>query len=542
MRQVRVGVYARMSTDKQREESIDDQLRECRAYVKRQAGWVLSEEFSDAAISGAATLNRPGFQRLRTAALEGQLDVVLAESLDRFSRDQEDTAALYKRLSFVGVRIVTLAEGEINHLTVGFKGTTNAVFLKDLADKTRRGLRGLAASGKHAGGSSFGFRVGPDGKLAVHQPEAQLVQRIFEAYAQGQSSRSIAHALNRDRIPGPRRGPWGPSTIHGNPVRQSGVLNNPLYRGEVIWNRLRYAKHPDTGKRVSRLNPESAWTVTAQPHLRIVSEELWQAVKARQAATRAATARKEHGRFTGYVARAQHLFSGLLRCAVCGGVFSTSSGRLRCYNHHERGKDVCSNGLTISRQEVEARVLDVLQDKLLTPELFATFCEEYTRELNALRSQARADVIAAERALDQIEHRRKKLIAMVLDDGISASEVKDEMNGFAAKREALHQQIALRRDLKPLLHPNMGALYKQWVLDTRRALSDKDASRDAAAALRKIVDKVVLTPENGKLGIIVHGELARLLAVTVPAGEAEDFEKRVSVVAGGGFEPPTFGL
>ena len=105
------------------------------------------EEFTDHAISGA-TLLRSGFQALMRDALSERFDVVLAEALDRFSRDQEDTAGLFKRLTFAGVNIVTLAEGDITHLHVGLKGTMNALFLKDLADKTRRGLRGRVGAGK----------------------------------------------------------------------------------------------------------------------------------------------------------------------------------------------------------------------------------------------------------------------------------------------------------------------------------------------------------------------------------------------------------
>ena len=92
-------------------------------------------------------------------ALNRRFDVVLAESLDRFSRDQEDTAGLFKRLTFAGVNIVTLAEGDITHLHIGFKGTMNALFLKDLAEKTHRGLRGRIEDGKSAGGLCYGYRV-----------------------------------------------------------------------------------------------------------------------------------------------------------------------------------------------------------------------------------------------------------------------------------------------------------------------------------------------------------------------------------------------
>jgi site-specific DNA recombinase len=91
--------------------------------------WTVVQEFTDHAISGA-TLLRSGFQALMLDALNRRFDVVLAESVDRFSRDQEDTAGLFKRLSFAGVNVVTLAEGDITHLHIGFNGTMNALFLR----------------------------------------------------------------------------------------------------------------------------------------------------------------------------------------------------------------------------------------------------------------------------------------------------------------------------------------------------------------------------------------------------------------------------
>jgi DNA invertase Pin-like site-specific DNA recombinase len=154
---LKVAIYARYSSDNQRDASIADQLGVCREFATRQ-GWTIVEEFTDHALSGA-TLVRAGFQALMRGALNGRFNVVLAEALDRFSRDQEDTAGLFKRLTFAGVNIVTLAEGDITHLHVGLKGTMNALFLKDLADKTRRGLRGRVELGKSGGGLCYGYRV-----------------------------------------------------------------------------------------------------------------------------------------------------------------------------------------------------------------------------------------------------------------------------------------------------------------------------------------------------------------------------------------------
>lgn len=282
-------VYARYSSENQRDASIEDQLRLCRLHAERQ-GWTVVSSYSDRAISGASLL-RPGIQKLIADAAKQTFEVIITESLDRLSRDQEDIAGLYKRMRFVGVQIVTLSEGEVSELHIGLKGTMGALYLKDLADKTRRGLRGRVENGKSGGGNSYGYdvvrSVGADGQPVtgermINEREADIVRRIFRDYVAGQSSRTIAWALNKDSVSGPFGREWGPSTIHGNAKRGTGILNNELYIGRLVWNRLRYIKDPDTGRRVSRLNPESEWIIQEVPELRIIDQELWEAVKKRQ--------------------------------------------------------------------------------------------------------------------------------------------------------------------------------------------------------------------------------------------------------------------
>ena len=147
----RVALYARYSSDNQRDASIEDQFRICREQAKREQ-WKIVGTYKDAGISGASMILRPGIQMLLQDGQAGQFDMVLAEALDRISRDQADVATLFKHLKFAGVPIVTLAEGEISELHVGIKGTMNALFLKDLAAKTHRGIRGRVEEGKSGGG------------------------------------------------------------------------------------------------------------------------------------------------------------------------------------------------------------------------------------------------------------------------------------------------------------------------------------------------------------------------------------------------------
>jgi site-specific DNA recombinase len=130
------AIYARYSSDLQREASIEDQNRICRERAARE-GWSVYKYYSDHGISGASLI-RPGIQKLLQDALEGRFEIIVTESLDRLSRDQEDIAHIFKRINFAGGRIVTVSEGEINELHIGLKGTMGALYLKDLADKTRR--------------------------------------------------------------------------------------------------------------------------------------------------------------------------------------------------------------------------------------------------------------------------------------------------------------------------------------------------------------------------------------------------------------------
>src|SRR5216684_684712 len=416
---MKVAIYARYSSDNQRDASIADQFRVCHEFAQRQ-GWQIAREYSDHAVSGA-TLLRSGFQAFMAAALRKEFDIVLAEALDRFSRDQEDTAGLFKRLTFAGVNIVTLAEGDITHLHIGLKGTMNALFLKELADKTRRGMRGRVELGKAGGGLCYGYRVVRQlqngvmatGEREINPEEAAVIRRIFENYVAGVSSKQIAKTLNSEGVRGPQGSLWNPSTIHGNPKRGIGMLNNELYIGRLVWDRQRFVKDPDTGKRLARLNPSSEWITKDVPELRIVSDELWQAAKARQASVQRKWSAKEPRRFNQF-RRAKYLFSGLTKCGECGAGFIVySREHLGCFG--ARGRGTCTNKLTIPRQEVEERVLGALQDKLMRKDFFDEFCRKFAKEMNRLWMEQRAGLTAAQRELARIEARRKKLVESIIE-------------------------------------------------------------------------------------------------------------------------------
>ncbi|WP_241693567.1 recombinase family protein [Caulobacter sp. SSI4214] len=521
----RVALYARYSDDKQSAASIEDQFRVCQIYADRQ-GWTVVARYSDAAISGSTVILRPGVKALLHEAMAGKFDVVLAEALDRLSRDQEDIAALFKRLRFAGVPIVTLSEGEISELHVGLKGTMNALFLKELSAKTHRGLRGRVEAGKASGNKCYGYGVvrafDAAGKVTTGEREiipeqAEVVRGIFRDYAAGKSPRQIALALNEAGVPAPRGRNWSSQTIRGKCNGVHGILNNPLYVGRMVWNRARDLRDPDTGGVKRRANPESEWVHADVPHLRIVDDALWEAAKARQEEFSRVyeQALTEGKRLLGAASAARRpisLLSGLVACGVCGAAISRrGNGRMACIGHAS-GKG-CSNSTTVVADRLEARVLMGLRDRLLTPQIAAEAMRSFIEETNRLNHQRRANEAVDRQRLEKARKAYKGLMTMIEQGEYTPGMVgrlRELENEVAAIEAALAEAP---RDV-PDIHPNIAELYRRKVERLTEALADPDNRTEAATALRGLIEKVVVTPtgRRGEHDVRLLGDLETILA------------------------------
>ncbi|WP_212376073.1 recombinase family protein [Acetobacter persici] len=554
---MRVALYARYSSDNQRDASIEDQFRICRAHAEKN-GWQIVASYSDRAISGT-TLLRPGIQDLMAQARAGQFDIVLAEGLDRLSRDQEDVAGFYKRMKFADVQIETLSEGRITALHIGLTGTMNAEFIDKLSKNTHRGLYGRIKDGKSGGGLCYGYDVlklrdaeGERiyGERAINNEQAQIVRRIFQEYADGKSPKAIALTLNAEGLRGPLSGAWGPSTLNGNRERGTGILNNELYIGRLVWNRLRYLKDPVTKKRVSRLNPESKWVIENVPELRIIEQDLWEAVKARQSKT--TWSQKSRGTGThplNALQRPTYLLTGLSKCGCCGGGFSMiSKNHLGCST--ARNKGTCENRLTIRRDVLEKSVLNGLRTQMMDPALFKEFCDEFTREVNRLRMEKGADLATLKSELPKIERELDKAVQAILD-GFASSALKTRMEQLEARKAEIEVRLAEAPSPPPLLHPNMAELYRQKIGLLHDSLQNEATGTQAKEAIRSLIARIKLIPENGELAIFLEGDLAAMLVFATnkknaehhpDAGVLNKFLVQDSLVAGAGFEPAAFRL
>ena len=474
---MRAAIYARFSTDLQSAASIDDQVRVCRERIERE-GWTYLHAYCDRAMSGTSQL-RPGYQKLLEDARHRLFDVVVAEALDRLSRDQEHVAHLYKQLTFLGIKLVTLSEGPISELHVGLSGTMGALYVKQLAEKTHRGLRGRVEAGRSGGGNSYGYKVvrkaRADGEVevgirAINPLEAEVVRRIYRAYALGEAPRSIAKALNREGVPGPSGGTWGPSTINGNASRGTGILNNDLYVGKLVWNRLKYLKNPNTGKRQSRLNPPEAWITKDVLELRIVPQELWDAVKARQAQMARATRPDRKKADFWKHQRPRYLLSGLMKCGACGASYTKyGANRFACAGARDRA--TCSNHLTVRGDHVEHAILHGLKARLMEPSLFEEFAREFMAEVNKQRSAASAAKAGMKSDIERIDRQIKRLVDAILE-GADAKPINAKLKELEAEKARQENALNAAPEDKPLLHPNLAAIYRTRVENLEAALRD----------------------------------------------------------------------
>jgi site-specific DNA recombinase len=544
---MRAVAYARYSTENQRDASIEDQVRTCRAEVDRQ-GWQFLRSYCDRAISGASTL-RAGYQKLLEDARARSFEVVIAEALDRLSRDQADIANLYKHLSFLGVRLVTVAEGEISELHVGLKGTMNALFLKDLAQKTRRGLEGRVRQGRSGGGISYGYDLVPGdvGMRRINPGEAEVIQRIFREYAGGKSPRAIARQLNKERVSGPHGREWRDTTIRGHIIRGTGILSNQLYIGRLLWNRLRYLKDPISGRRRSRLNSENEWVTEAVPDLRIVDDQLWNAVKQRQGDIRQSE-RVQRARETRFWEnrRARHLLTGLAHCGFCGGTLA-SIGRDYLACSAARGKGSCNSRQSVRRHILEDLVLGSLRDRLMAPELVKEFTTAFHEELNRERRQGDASRSIKQQELAKIARRLGGLIDAIAE-GLRAPDLQTRLDELQARKVELEAELVAPPDAPIRLHPKIGEVYGRKIANLRAAL-DVPADRDEAIEiLRSIIQRIDVRPVEGRYEVEIIGEIARMIEIgrgypdTKGAARDEGAARSVKVVAGIGFEPMTFRL
>lgn len=514
---MRTAAYARYSSDNQRDASLEDQLRNCRAYCARM-GWPAPVAYSDAAVSGSR-MDREGYQHLLADA--HRFDVLLVDDLSRFGRDSAELTMTIRRLKFAGVRLIGVSDGvdterKSHKADVGLRGLMSEMYLDDLADKVHRGLTGRALSGASAGGLPYGYRITTVGQRAIDDEQAAVVRRIFADYIAGVSPRDIVSHLNAERVPSSRGGKWYVSAVYPDRKRGIGILANPIYAGRQIWNRSHFVKHPDTGRRLRKERPPSEWVITEHPELAIVTTEVWEAAQGR---ARAKSHRnpESHAKGGGPGRPMRRLLSGILRCGECGGpMVSIDRYRYGCSVWKDRGESACPGTARVPRESAERALIAGVQRELLTETAFQRFSAAVTAELK----RAAPDADGAKRRLADATKAHENIMAAIRA-GILTPSTRAELMKVEGDVEAAKAELASVKAFQPAqILPRARETWRRLVISLAE-VTDTVESRDA---LRELIgESVVVTKRNGA----IYGEIAPC---------------QIDLVAGVGFEPTTFGL
>lgn len=220
-------IYARYSSDRQTEQSIEGQLRECYAFAKANDIAVI-DTYIDRAISGK-TDNRPAFQKMIEDSAKRQFQAVIVYRLDRFTRNRYDSAIYKARLKKNGVKVLSAMEN--------LNGSPESIIMEsllegmaeyysvELSQKITRGMRENALKGKALGGQRvLGYKVNSDCYFEIDETTAPVVVDIFKLYSSGKTVKEICDILNARGVKTARGGAFNKNSLHT-------ILTNKKYIG-----------------------------------------------------------------------------------------------------------------------------------------------------------------------------------------------------------------------------------------------------------------------------------------------------------------------
>jgi site-specific DNA recombinase len=548
---VKAALYARFSTEKQSESSIEDQFRVCERIAERH-GFTTVARFSDAAISGG-TVERPGYRALLQAARRREFGAIVAEDTSRLWRLLAEQAPRLAELSDLGIHVVTHdidTRQESAAVLSAVMGSMAEQYRKEIGRRTRRGLEGRAREGKSAGGRAYGYippALSGTGRIEVDEAQAEVVRQVFTWYAEGWSPRAIAVELNRRSVASPgstwkrterRTSGWMPSVIAGNPIRAAGILNNDIYRGRVVWNRVRWVRSAaDSSKRRCVPNPPTEWVTRQDESLRIVPEQLWNRVKARQERRGAtigakvkAGVRRDRAERRGR--EPKFPFSGLLKCGNCGASFvMAGKDHYCCSSRAYGGPAACDNDAYLRRSQIEPGLVAGIKRELL----HSAALDELQRRVRARLK--RNGTHQPDRA--QIPKLEREIEALVEAIGSGALRSSPALAKRLQEAEAKLERVKAEPPSPEQLLPQLAARCRSAVENLEVTLAKEPMRARMELAEHVGTIRVRTTPEEIVLEAPKGGYVETML---LAATGTYNNTRQIKMVAGAGFEPATFGL
>ena len=411
----RVAAYCRFSSEMQREESIEAQLRAIEKYATDN-GYILVATYIDRARS-AKSDDRPEFQRMMADVEKDLFDAVVVHKLDRFSRNRYVSAIYKHKLKLYDIRLLSVTE----HLD----GSPESIILEgliegmaeyysaNLAREVEKGRRENALKGMHVGGTPpLGYDVNPDTHLLViNQREAEAVRIIFDMYDRGEGYAAITGRLNALGYLTKRGNPFGRNSLYE-------ILHNEKYTGVYTYNK---SSEKNAAGKFNRHSYKSEEEIIRLPGgaPQIIPPELFASVQKKM------LERKHHAEK--YHAKQEYLLSGKIKCGLCGSSYAGNSRKARpdhpiyvSYRCTRKNRTVTCNNPEVRREKLEETIMTILSERIFDERLFPSLMDAYSEYISGEQSesQERSTILSAR--LNELNQGISNIVGIMVNTGSPA--------------------------------------------------------------------------------------------------------------------------
>lgn len=492
----RVAAYVRVSTDDDEQlESFQSQKKYYQEKISENRDWVMVGIYADEAITGTKVDKREQFQRMIQDCLDGKIDVIMTKSVSRFSRNTVDILQYVRLLKERGIAVIFEKENintmtEQGEMMLTLMGTLAQNEVESTSKNVKMGIK--MKRGELMGfNGCLGYDYHPEDKtITVNEAEAETVRLIFELYLQGYGTYTIARRLTElGRVNKKGQVKWTDSGVRG-------IIKNEKYKGDLLLQKT-ITTDPISKRRIENFGEEEQYYVRDH-HEPIVSREVWEQAKEIRLSRNRQSNKMADGKREKYTKK--YAFSSMCECGFCGTKLTRrtlhSSSKYEtpvwyCRNAANKGKHNCPNSKSMHESILENAFLeaykllagnfdDVINSVIDTIESVSTNNEDIGR----LKKE--------QKALDNLEQRRKKLTDLYLDEGIS-KEAYDE------KYEELTVKIQKSKESIEILQENVSNQkdVSKRMASLRKALSDGDILDEFdRVVFESIVEKVIVGETN----------------------------------------------
>lgn len=476
----KAAVYARYSSNNQREESITAQLRAARDYSKRK-GYTIVQEYCDEALTGTND-NRPAFQQLIRDAKSGMFEIVIFHKIDRNARNEYDyyfhKAQLQKygvHYEYVAQNIDDSPEGQMTEtLLVGMA----AYYSRNLAKEAMKGMRENAYQARHNGGTPpLGYNVDPEGKYIINEEEAAIVRLIFERRAAGYGYGQILSELNEKGYRTKRGGRFGKNSLHD-------LLRNKKYIGIYTFGRVSGGRAP--GARNNHKQDENMIEIPDGIPA-IISNDLWDSVKNRM--------EKDKHAPGAHKAKETYYLTGKVICANCGssmvgGTFMSKGFKYSYYRCSNNNKMSGCKGTRIKREWLESAVLQYIDEQLFAPEMIPLLAAEIKKRIDAMTAGHNQEKRFLEKQRTDAMRKIENLL-----DLVEGGQIDDMIRQRIAENKARMADAETR--IKQIENAANSVLDESQVIAVLNSFAQKDKNPEQIRAIvETFVDRVTVSKDD----------------------------------------------